>query len=83
VKLWAPRRPAGDISARIAFIQSRIIAAALKSDRPFVPPLPLPVMSRFPIFRKRMARILAYGSRPELLKPAVARAKSHPTPGSG
>jgi len=59
------------------FIQSRIIAAALKSDRPFVPPLPLRVMSRFPIFRKQMARILAYGSRPELLKPAVAGSRSH------
>ena len=49
------------------FIQNRITAAALKSDRPFQPPLPMRLLSKVPFFRRKFAQILAYGLRPELL----------------
>ena len=47
--------------------QSRIIAAALKSDKPFQPPLPMRLLSRIPFFRRKFAQVLAYGLKPELL----------------
>lgn len=48
-------------------IQNRIIAAALKSDRPFQPPLPMRLLSKIPFFRRKFAQVLAYGLKPELL----------------
>lgn len=48
-------------------IQNRIIAAALKSDKPFQPPLPMRLLSRSAFFRRKFAQVLAYGLKPELL----------------
>ena len=48
-------------------IQNRIIAAALKSDRPFQPPLPMRLLSKIPFFRRKFAQVLAYGLKPEIL----------------
>jgi len=47
------------------FAQKRIITSALKSDKPFSPPLPLRVVSKLPFMRKRIAKFLAYGKCPE------------------
>ena len=47
------------------FVQKRIISSALKSDKPFSPPLPLKIVSRLPFMRKRIAKFLAYGRYPE------------------
>ena len=49
------------------FIQNRIIAAALKSDKPFQPPLPMRILSRSAFVQRKFAQILAYGLKPELL----------------
>ena len=48
-----------------SFVQKRIIADALKSDKPFTPPLPMRVASSIPFIRKKIARFLAYGKRHE------------------
>ena len=48
-------------------IQDRIISAALTSDKPFQPPLPMRLLSKVPFLRRKLAQILAYGLRPELL----------------
>ena len=53
------------------FIQDRIIAAALESDKPFQPPLPLRLLTKSAYFRRKFAQILAYGLRPELLNDEV------------
>ena len=50
-----------------AMIQKRVIAAGLQSDKPFTPPLPLRIISRFRPLRARAARMMAYGLRPERL----------------
>jgi 2-polyprenyl-6-methoxyphenol hydroxylase-like FAD-dependent oxidoreductase len=47
------------------FAQKRIVAGALKSDKPFSPPLPLRMVSKIPFMRKRIAKFLAYGKCPE------------------
>jgi 2-polyprenyl-6-methoxyphenol hydroxylase-like FAD-dependent oxidoreductase len=47
------------------FAQKRIISSALKSDKPFSPPLPLRIVSKLPFMRKRIAKFLAYGRCPE------------------
>ncbi len=61
-------KPVSFIQTIQALIQKRIIAGALKSDTPFQPPLPVRLLSNFPFFQKRMARILAYGLQPEIIK---------------
>ncbi|MBI4006003.1 MAG: FAD-dependent oxidoreductase [Gammaproteobacteria bacterium] len=61
-------RPIRFIQAVQSIIQRRIIANALKSDKPFRPPLLVRFMARFPFFQKKMARILAYGIQPETLQ---------------
>ncbi len=48
-----------------SFVQKRIIADALKSDRDFEPPLPMKIASKLPFVRKRLAHFLAYGIRHE------------------
>lgn len=48
-----------------SFVQQRIISSALKSDKPFEPPLPMKLVSKIPFIRKRLARFLAYGTRHE------------------
>jgi 2-polyprenyl-6-methoxyphenol hydroxylase-like FAD-dependent oxidoreductase len=48
-----------------SFIQQRIISSALKSDKPFEPPLPMKLVSKIPFIRKKLARFLAYGTRHE------------------
>jgi len=50
------------------FAQKRIISSALKSDKPFSPPLPLKLVSRFPFMRKQIARFLAYGKNHEVVE---------------
>lgn len=50
-----------------AMVQQRVIAAGLKSDKPFTPPLPLRIVSSLRPLRARAARIMAYGLRPERL----------------
>ncbi|HIM07416.1 MAG TPA: FAD-dependent oxidoreductase [Gammaproteobacteria bacterium] len=47
------------------FAQKRIISSALKSDKPFSPPLPLRIVSKISFMRKRIAKFLAYGKCPE------------------
>lgn len=47
------------------FAQKRVVADALKSDKPFSPPLPLRIVSKLPFMRKRIAKFLAYGKCPE------------------
>ena len=49
------------------FIQNRIIAAALKSDKPFQLPLPIRILSRSAFVQRKFAQVLAYGLKPELL----------------
>ena len=49
------------------FIQNRIIAVALKSDKPFQPPLAMHILSGSAFVRRKFAQILAYGMKPELL----------------
>lgn len=51
-----------------SFVQKRIIADALKSDKPFKPPLPMKVASSIPFIRKKLARFLAYGARHERIE---------------
>lgn len=48
-----------------SFVQQRIISDALKSDKPFEPPLPMKIISTIPFIRKKLARFLAYGTRHE------------------
>ena len=48
-------------------IQNCIITAALKSGKPFQPPLPMRILSRSAFVRRKFAQILAYGLKPELL----------------
>ena len=47
------------------FVQKRIVSNALKSDKPFSPPLPLRIITKVPFFRKKIAKLLAYGKCPE------------------
>jgi len=47
------------------FVQKRIITSALKSDKPFSPPLPLKVISSLSFMKKWVATFLAYGRCPE------------------
>ena len=49
------------------FVQNRVIAAALKSGKPFQPPLPMRILSKSAFVRRKFAQILAYGLKPELL----------------
>ncbi len=49
------------------FIQNRIIAAALKSGKPFQLPLPMRILSRSAFVQRKFAQVLAYGLKPELL----------------
>lgn len=50
------------------FIQKRIIANALKTDKPFKPPLPIRILSRFSIFQRVTARVMAYGFNHESIE---------------
>jgi 2-polyprenyl-6-methoxyphenol hydroxylase-like FAD-dependent oxidoreductase len=66
VKVQNRREPAVNfIQAFQIFAQKRIIASALKSDKPFSPPLALKVVSKLPFMRRRIAKFLAYGRCPE------------------
>ena len=65
-KVQSRREPATKIIQKFQmFIQQRIISSALKSDKPFSPPLPLRVVSSLSFMKKRVAKFLAYGRRPE------------------
>jgi 2-polyprenyl-6-methoxyphenol hydroxylase-like FAD-dependent oxidoreductase len=65
-KVQSRREPAVNfIQTFQMFAQKRIIASALKSDKPFSPPLPLKIVSKLPFMRKRIAKFLAYGKCPE------------------
>ena len=50
------------------FAQKRIVSSALKSDKPFSPPLPLKIISRIPFMRRQIAKFLAYGKNHEVVK---------------
>ena len=47
------------------FVQKRIVSNALKSNKPFSPPLPLRIVTKVPFMRKKIAKLLAYGKCPE------------------
>lgn len=47
------------------FIQKKIIGHALTTDKPLQAPLPLRLMSKFPLLRRIPARIVGIGVRPE------------------
>ena len=65
-KVQKRREPAVALIQKIqSLIQNRIISGALKSDVPFSPPLPMKILSRIPLFRKKLAHLLAYGKRHE------------------
>ena len=51
-----------------ALAQRRIIANALRPDKPFTPPLALRLLSRVPILRDVPARIIAFGLWPGRLR---------------
>ena len=60
------REPAvASIQKLQSMIQNRVVASALKSDKPFAPPLPMRILTKFPFVRKRLAHFLAYGRRHE------------------
>lgn len=61
-------RPVRFIQSIQSIIQKRIIAGALKGDKPFRPPLPVRFMTRFAFFRNMMARIMAYGLDPQKIE---------------
>jgi 2-polyprenyl-6-methoxyphenol hydroxylase-like FAD-dependent oxidoreductase len=54
-----------------SIIQRRIISSALKSSRPFHPPLLVRILTRFGFVQKIMARIIAYGLDPERIEPEL------------
>ncbi len=65
-KVQSRREPAVKfIQTFQTFAQKRVVADALKSDKPFSPPLPLKIVSKLPFMRKRIAKFLAYGNCPE------------------
>jgi len=65
-KVQTRREPATKFIQKIQmFVQQRIISSALKSDKPFSPPLPLKVISSLSFMKKRVAKFLAYGRCPE------------------
>jgi 2-polyprenyl-6-methoxyphenol hydroxylase-like FAD-dependent oxidoreductase len=61
-------RPVRFIQSVQSIIQKRIIAGALKGDRPFRPPLLVRILTRFTFFRNIMARIMAYGLDPQRIE---------------
>lgn len=61
-------RPIRFIQSVQSIIQKRIIAGALKGNKPFRPPLPVRFMTRFAFFRNIMARIMAYGLDPQRIE---------------
>ena len=61
-------RPVRFIQSVQSIIQKRIIAGALKGDKPFRPPLPVRIMTRFKFFRRIMARTMAYGLDPQRIE---------------
>ncbi len=54
-------------------IQRRIVGAALRSDAPFQPPLPMRLLPHVPILRDLPALALTRGLRAERLRPALRR----------
>ncbi len=50
------------------FVQKRIISNALKTNKPFSPPLPLRIVTKMPFMRKKIAKLLAYGKCPEIVE---------------
>ena len=52
--------------------QERIITPLLRSTGPFVPPLALRLLDRFPVLRRLPAAFLGFGPRPEHVRSAVA-----------
>jgi len=65
-KVQTRREPATKFIQKFQmFVQQRIISSALKSDKPFSPPLPLKVISSSSFMKKRVAKFLAYGRCPE------------------
>ena len=56
--------PTRIIQAVQALVQRGIVANALRSDRPFTPPLPFRLLLRTPVLRNLPARIVAFGVWP-------------------
>jgi hypothetical protein len=44
-----------------ALIQQQVLARALRSNKPFAPPLPLRLLLRIPVVRKIPSRIVGFG----------------------
>jgi hypothetical protein len=51
-----------------ALIQQQVLARALRSNEPFVPPLPLRLLLRVPLLRNIPSRIVAFGFWPVRVK---------------
>jgi 2-polyprenyl-6-methoxyphenol hydroxylase-like FAD-dependent oxidoreductase len=60
--------PTKFIQAAQALVQRRIVANALRSDKPFAPPLLFRLLSGIPILRDIPARIVAFGLWPVRIK---------------
>ena len=73
-QVQARRRLATSIVQRVQLImQRRVIAAVLASSGTLSPPLPLRVISRVPLLRRLVGRILGLGVRPEHVRISEGR----------
>ena len=55
------------------FVQNRVLARVLSSDKPISLPWPLKLLQRWPILRRIPARIIGVGFRPEHIKTSISR----------
>jgi 2-polyprenyl-6-methoxyphenol hydroxylase-like FAD-dependent oxidoreductase len=55
------------------FVQNRVLARVLSSDKPISLPWPLKLLRRWPILRRIPARIIGVGFRPEHIKTSIVR----------
>ncbi len=55
------------------FVQNRVLARVLSSDKPISLPWPLKLLRRWPILRRIPARIIGVGFRPEHIKTSISR----------
>ncbi|MBA3529362.1 MAG: FAD-dependent oxidoreductase, partial [Propionibacteriaceae bacterium] len=60
--------PTRVIQAAQAQVQRRVLAPALRSKKPFSPPLLLRLLTRIPILRDIPGRLIGFGLRPARVK---------------